>query len=164
MRRATTAVLAIMLLLVPAGVAAQARETRDVCLEVTALDSLTTAQVAAHVMGGTADVVGPGEKCRDEPLPVIAVPRDDLVDVREASWYRIEFQPDGRTLDVYYVNGVEDCFGLDRVEVAATESGLDVRVFTGDIPEVEFCNLPNVLYVTTLELDEPMITGSRGDD
>ena len=136
----------------------------DVCLEVTAIDNLTTAEVAAHVLGGTADVVGPGDKCRDEPIPISAVPRDDLVDVREVPWYRIEVHPDGRTFEVYHVNGVEDCFGLDQVEVAATDSGLDVRVFTGDIPEVEFCNLPNVLYAITLELDEPMITGGRVED
>lgn len=148
---------------VSSGTDADGRPTRDVCLRVTAIESLTTKQVADHVIGGTADVVGPGERCFEEPVPTVATPRDDLEEVREVGWRRIEIGPDGRTLEVHYLDGVPECYGLDRVEVSTNKAGLDVKVFTGRIPGVEFCNLPLLAWMTTVELDAPVVAGGQVD-
>jgi len=126
--------------------------------------ALVAAMAAVMLLPATAsahwpDLTGcePGE---DDRLP-FAEPREGLIDIREEPWQWIEVHPDGRTLDVYYYNGVEHCFGLDRIEISSTDTGLDVRVFTGKVPDAGACRYIALRYVTTVELDEPLITGGR---
>lgn len=137
---------------------AEARYGPPECGRVSTVTASLTVEV---VEVASAPVVGLGESYLDEPI--IGVPRGDIEDAREVPWSRIEIHPDGRSLDVYYLNGLEECFGLDRIEVSPTDSGLDIKVFTGHRPFEGLCRLPGRLWMTTVELDELLVTGGQGD-
>lgn len=134
---------------------------RDACLRVAGSDGGTAADVAQDVKDGTASVLGPGEHCRTRAAAIAVTPTNDLTDVAETGWDRVEFRDDGRTLDVYF-SGIEDCFGLDRVDVTTSAEGLDVRVFTGRIPSAGVCRYATRNYVTTVQLDDFEVTGASG--
>jgi hypothetical protein len=72
-------------------------------------------------------------------------------------------------LEVRFYNGVEDCYGLDRVEVEETATDVTVTVVTGSRPDVagRACIEIAELVVTVVTLDAPLgertlIDGSAG--
>ena len=54
-------------------------------------------------------------------------------------------------------------YGLDRVEVGRTESGIDIAVYVGHIPGATDCSQQEV-FVTTVVLDEALVEGGRSDE
>jgi len=80
------------------------------------------------------------------------------------AWDRIVVSPDGLTLSVYFWNGIEDCYGLHSVEVSETDSGIGVQLYTGTAAGAEdvACIEIAELFVTTVTLDEPLITNTQG--
>lgn len=129
------------------------------CLRVAGSGADRTEAIARQVMAGEALVVGPGIFCGPDPVPFIATPRDFLTDIYEIPWERLEVDPDGRTLHVYFGAGPFECSGLDRVEVSASDAGLDVRVFTGTPADAGFCFDVLMPWVTSVVLDEPVVLG-----
>ena len=122
--------------------------------------ALALATTGVLLLGGVATAhSATGEE------PTRTVPRDGLVDVHQTEWTELVFRDGGRELDVHYRSGPPICYGLDRVEVAMSEAGLDVRVFAGYLPpdEVEFCPQPRHDWVTTVDLGERMAFGSSGE-
>ena len=69
---------------------------------------------------------------------------------------------DEQTLDVFFYNGVQDCYGLERVDLEYGEDRITVKVFTGSIPTDEEVACIDIaeLQVVRVELDEP-IEGRR---
>jgi hypothetical protein len=155
---------------------------RDVCLRVepvaasqnanasrkaAGLWRYTPKHIARAIRRGTMEVVGPGAQCEETAKLIVGTPRDDLVDVGETTWRKLEFHDGGRRVDVHFGNGVPECYGLDRVEVTTSDAGLDVRVLTGRLPSdasAKFCNLPLLPWVTTVDLGERLAFGSDGQD
>lgn len=110
-------------------------------------------------------VAGPVAAQMDPPIAENAreaTPRDDLVNVSELPWSYLAIAPDGRSLEVYFQDGLPECRGLDRVETRREGGVLDVRVFTGDVADNEGCDALLVLWVTTVEFEEPLALGGRG--
>jgi hypothetical protein len=164
-------------LALPAATAAQdGRPARDVCLRVepaagaksaSGLWRYTPKQMAKAIRQGTLEAAGPGRQCDEGWEPIMGTPRDDLVDVGETAWSKLEFHDGGRKVDVHFGNGVPECDGLDRVEVTTSDAGLEVRVFTGELPfdeSARFCNQPRLPWVTTVDLGERLAFGSSGED
>lgn len=167
-------VLTLALVMSAATTANDDAPARDVCLRVEPVGGSQNAsglwrnpkQIAKAIRQGTMKVVGPGTQCDEQSEPIVGIPRDDLVDVGETTWRKLEFHDGGRKVDVHFGNGVPECYGLDHVEVTTSDAGLDVRVFTGEVPLEEGmgCILPLLGWVTTVDLGERLAFGSEGED
>ena len=90
-----------------------------------------------------------------EPDPTVENPRPH-------AWDRIVVSSDGLTLSVYFWMGIEKCNGLHSVTVSPTDSGIDLLLATGtpagsgDMVCIEIAQS----FVTTVTLDEPLITNT----
>ena len=101
--------------------------TRDphqgVCLRVTGDKAAWNADIARLVKQGSLTVSGPGTHCGPDPAPYIDTPVEGVEEAfggdywRSIYWQRLEVDPDGRTLHVYYYGLPVGCHALDRVEV-----------------------------------------------
>ena len=67
----------------------------------------------------------------------------------------------GRSLEVYWQDGLLECRGLDRIEATRDDGILDVRVFTGDVVDNKGCDALLILWFTTVEFEEPLALGGR---
>ena len=63
---------------------------------------------------------------------------------------------DERTLEVRFWGGVEDCYGVDRVEVEYREPDVTLTLFQGRVPTAEACIEIAVLTAVRVKLDEPL--------
>jgi hypothetical protein len=119
---------------------------------------------------GSAASPGPDEPVVGSPIPteptvidggaIPAVPDDRVVDPHPSAWDHVTIAADGRTMTVYFWNGVEACYGLHHVDVAIGADGLPVvTVFTGSlpIPVGTACIEIAQLYSTIVTLDSPII-------
>ena len=89
-----------------------------------------------------------------EPDPTVTSPTPH-------AWDRVVVGADGVTLDVYFWMGVRECNGLHSVDVAPTDTGIDLVLMTG-IPagaEDMVCIALAQDYRTTVVLEEPLVTG-----
>jgi len=126
--------------------------------------------IAGLLLGACADPsAGPGSQPPDTPvtsnpspggsIPTPTAkrvrPRADLVDVRPVPWEKVDVL-DQSTLDVQFYNGVEECYGLDRVEVEYSEDAVTVTVYVGRVPGARVCIEIAELKVTKVNLDEPL--------
>jgi hypothetical protein len=92
-------------------------------------------------------------------------PGPGIVDPIPHAWDHISVAPDGRTITVYYWGGVEDCYGLARVDVARDADGLlQVTVLEGrraDLPPDTACIEIALLKAVTIELEEPIVAPAQ---
>jgi hypothetical protein len=65
---------------------------------------------------------------------------------------------DGNKLEVRFYSGVEDCYGLERVDVEESDAEVLVSVFTGSRPEARdvACIEIAELVATVVTLDAPL--------
>ena len=89
------------------------------------------------------------------PTALTVSPRPGLVDVRPHIWDRFE-QVGPRKLRIEFYGGVEECEGLDRVEVEETARRVTVSLFVGRVPEAEVCIEIAVLKAVTVLVDGPI--------
>lgn len=100
------------------------------------------------------------------PTALPVSPRPGLLDVRPQAWDRAE--PVGpRRLRIEFYGGVEECEGLDRVEVEETRRAVTVTLFVGRVPTAEACIEIAVLKSVTVRVDAPIgerdiLDGSAG--
>ncbi len=90
-----------------------------------------------------------------EPTALRVSPRPGLLDVRPQAWERaVPVGP--RRLSIEFYGGVEECQGLDRVEVEETRRRVTVTIFVGRVPDAEACIEIAVLKAVTVRLDRPL--------
>ncbi|HZA26858.1 MAG TPA: hypothetical protein VE915_04305 [Actinomycetota bacterium] len=63
---------------------------------------------------------------------------------------------DERTIEVRFWGGVEECYGVDRVDVEYGMSALTVTVYQGRVPTAEVCIEIAVLTAVRVTLDQPL--------
>ena len=88
-------------------------------------------------------------------------PDPTVVDPRPHAWDRIVVGSDGRTLDIHFWMGIEECNGLHSVTVSPTNTGIDVALASGtpaDMAPGTACIEIAQPYVTTVTLDQPLIS------
>lgn len=90
-----------------------------------------------------------------EPTPLLVTPRPGLVDVRPNPFDRVVV-PDERTVEVWFYGGVEECYGVDRVDVRYGDAEITVTVYQGRVPTAEVCIEIAVLTAVRVALDEPL--------
>jgi hypothetical protein len=87
--------------------------------------------------------------------PLLVTPRPGLVDVRPNPFEKV-LVLDERTLEVRFWGGVDECYGVDRVDVNYGESEITVTVYLGRVPTAEVCIEIAVLTAVRVNLDEPI--------
>jgi hypothetical protein len=90
-----------------------------------------------------------------EPTPLFVTPRQGLVDVRPNPFDNVVVL-DERTLEVRFWGGVEECYGVDRVDVEYEDTEVVVTVYQGRVPTAEVCIEIAVLTAVRVKLDEPL--------
>jgi hypothetical protein len=90
-----------------------------------------------------------------EPTPLLVTPRPGLVDVRPNPYEKV-IVLDDRTLEVRFWGGVEECYGVNRVDVEYGETEVTVTVYQGRVPAAEVCIEIAVLKAVRVNLDEPL--------
>ena len=107
--------------------------------------------------GGPDDTVSstPGDEEPRDSGPQRVAPRDGLVDARPISWDRVRVIDD-TTIDLFYYSGIEECYGVDHVEVDYSKKAVTVTIYEGRVPEAEVCIELAVRKVLRVALDDPL--------
>lgn len=105
---------------------------------------------------GPDDVVSdtPGDDPPGRSGPQRVEPRSGLVDVRATRWDRHRVRAGGRAVDLFFWSGVEECYGVDRVEARYSEDAVELTIFEGREPAAEVCIELAVRKVVRVELEE----------
>ncbi len=125
--------------------------------------AIATALLSATLLVGAVAATSP---VPDEfgATPIAADPT--VIDARPHAWDRIIVSSDGRTLDIFFWMGIEECNGLRSVTVTPNDGlGLDIGLMTGQPASMEpdtACIEIAQLYVTTVVLERPLITQPMG--
>lgn len=101
----------------------------------------------------TSSPVSPGPV--PSPTPRLLEPEPGLVDVMVQPWDSSEVIGPG-TVQVTFYGGVEECYGLDRVEVREGPRRVVISVFMGRKPHAEVCIEIAELQSARVTLDEPV--------
>jgi hypothetical protein len=83
------------------------------------------------------------------------MPRPGLVDVRPNPFDAVEVL-DEKTIEVRFYGGVEECYGVDRVDVEYGVTEVTVTVHQGRVPTAEVCIEIAVLTAVRVTLNEPL--------
>ena len=145
------------------------------CLLVSlAIAMLAPAAAVAQSGGGSAGTGGPDQPVSSSPLPdapviatdgaALAVVDPTLQDLHPQPWDSITVSADGRTLTVYFYNGVSDCYGLGKVDVSSDGGRLTVTLYTGRVPGSQVCIDLAQLYKTIITLEQPLIVDGAAVD
>jgi hypothetical protein len=89
------------------------------------------------------------------PTPLLVSPRSGLVDVRPTAWEKAEVVNEG-TLLVQFWGSVEECYGVDRVDVDYGTGNVTVTVYVGRVPSAEVCIEIALLKAVRVSLEEPL--------
>jgi hypothetical protein len=89
------------------------------------------------------------------PTPLLITPRPGLADPRPLAWESVDLEGD-RTLLIQFYGGVEECYGLDHVEVHYGADEVTVTLYQGRVPSAGVCIEMVVLKVVRVELREPL--------
>ena len=126
---------------------------------------MTVAVVASACGGSTESPAGgsdtpvsntPGHEEPGAGGPQRVEPTEGLVDIRTTTFDRSARRDGGRALDLFFWSGVEECYGVDRVEVEYFKRIVSVTIFEGRRPEAETCIEMAVRKVIRVELDEQL--------
>jgi hypothetical protein len=109
---------------------------------------------------------GPSLAPAATPFPSTAIPAvptpGAIVDPAPVPWEHVTVSPDGVSLTIYFTNGAEGCYGLDRVEVTSGDGGvLTVTPYVGfraDAADKRCIQIVET-YQTTITLDAPLLGG-----
>jgi hypothetical protein len=75
--------------------------------------------------------------------------------VRPIPWEKVDVV-DERTIEVRFWGGIEECYGVDRVDVEYRANEVAVTVYQGRVPAAEVCIEIAVLTAVRVSLDEPL--------
>lgn len=90
-----------------------------------------------------------------EPSPSMVRPRDGLVEPWPVALEGIEPLGPDRLLATFY-GGVEECYGVARVDVEETSDTVTITVYEGRVPEAEVCIEIALLKGVVVTLDAPI--------
>jgi hypothetical protein len=90
-----------------------------------------------------------------KPTPLLVEPRPDLVDIRPQPWDKARVI-DPRTVEVRFYGGIEECYGVARVDVDYRKRSVVITVYGGRVPTAEVCIEIAVLKAVRVDLTEPL--------
>ena len=95
-------------------------------------------------------------------------PDGGLTHVIPTAWEKAKVTRDGRSARLTWYSGVEECYGLDHVDVDYGKTTVTVTMYSGSRPEAEECIDLAERVVTIVDFDEPLagrelVDGARID-
>ena len=105
---------------------------------------------------GTTPIHYPGDGAtRINPDPTV-------VDLHRQSWDHVTVDQNGTRLVIYFWMGIQDCYGLGKVDVSRHDGQLTVKLWTGTQADAQNTVCPDIaqLYKTVVHLNRPIITGN----
>lgn len=81
-------------------------------------------------------------------------PEEGLVDVRPRMFNR--HRAEGRKVTLLYWSGVDECYGLDRIEIRERPRKVVLTIFEGRHPEAEVCTEQAVKVRSIATLQRPL--------
>ena len=90
-----------------------------------------------------------------KPTPALVRPRPGLVDIRPQPWDKAKVLGP-RTVEVRFYGGVEECYGLARVDVDERKRSVVITLHTGRVPTAEVCIEIAVLNAVRVKLTEQL--------
>ncbi|HET6776233.1 MAG TPA: hypothetical protein VFH81_00510 [Actinomycetota bacterium] len=90
-----------------------------------------------------------------KPTPLLVEPRPGLVDIRPQPWDKARVI-DPRTVEVRFYSGIEECYGVARVDVDYRKRSVVITVYGGRVPTAEVCIEIAVLKAVRVDLTEPL--------
>lgn len=90
-----------------------------------------------------------------KPTPFLVQPRDGLVDIQPQPWHRAKVIDD-RTIEVRFWGGVEECYGLARVDVEYRTRSVVITLYGGRVATAEVCIELAMLKAVHVDLSEPL--------
>lgn len=110
-----------------------------------------TSDPESPVSSAPGDPGSPGPS----PSPRVVEPRDGLVDPHPSAFDRAA-AVDEDSVRVEFSMGVEECYGLDRVDVEYGRDVVVLTLFVGRVPGDHACIEIAEFVVTTVDLAEPL--------
>jgi hypothetical protein len=77
------------------------------------------------------------------------------VDLRPIHWDRAKVI-DERTVEISFYDGVEECYGLARVDIEYRERSVVITLHGGRVPTAEVCIELAMLKAVRVDLSEPL--------
>lgn len=131
-----------------------------------ALLAIVAVTPAAAQSPAVSPIAGASQVPAASPFPSTAIPAvatpGAIVDPQPVPWQHVTISPDGVSLTIYFANGPDGCFGLDRVEVTEGEGGIPtVTPYVGFREDAanKRCLAVIDTYQTTITLDAPLLGG-----
>lgn len=81
--------------------------------------------------------------------------RDGLIEPRPIPWDKRRIRG-SRTIDLFFWHGVEECYGIDHVDIDYRRRSVRVTLFEGRNPEADICIEIAVRKVIRVHLDESL--------
>ena len=81
-------------------------------------------------------------------------PEEGLVDIYARQFDR--HKADGRKVTLFYWSGVDECYGLDRIEIKERNRKVVLTIFEGRDPETEVCTEQAVKVRSIARLERPL--------
>lgn len=94
-----------------------------------------------------------------EPTPLLVTPRPGSIEPRPHAWESVTVENE-RTLLIRFYGGVEECYGLDHVDVRYSRHEITVTLYEGRVPGAGVCIDLAMLKAVRAHLDEP-VTGRK---
>ena len=98
----------------------------------------------------------PGNEPSDKGGAQRVEPHDDVIDVHATVWDRHKVRAGGRAIDLYFWSGVEECYGVDHVEVVYGKRKITATIYEGREPTADACIELAVRKVIRVELEEAL--------
>ncbi len=131
--------------------------------------------LAAILAGGTLSPTGastsadtpvsaPATTDRSDSKAELREPEEGLVDVYDRPFDRHKAR--GRKVTLFYVSGLDECYGLDRIKVRERRRKVVLTIFEGTHPDVDACPDVGVFVKSIARLKRPLgdrrvVDGSR---
>jgi hypothetical protein len=89
-------------------------------------------------------------------------PDPTVIDLHRTAWDHVRVSADGRRLVVFFWMGVQDCYGLGKVDTVRRNGHLVIKLFTGIRPQAAYTTCIEIaqLYKTVIYLKNPILTSA----
>lgn len=125
---------------------------------------------SAAAIGCGGEETGPGGRSPDVAVtavtphgpptngsgPRAVEPEGGLTSVIPTAWTKAKVAPDELSARLTWYSGVEECYGLDRVQVGYRDETVEITLYAGSRPQAETCIELAEKVVTVVGFKEPL--------
>lgn len=121
-------------------------------LAVAACGGLTNGSAASP--DDPVSTVATNDSSQDDPRRELREPEEGLVNIYDRPFDGHKSK--GRKVTLFYVSGVDECYGLDRIKIRERRHRVVLTIFEGTHPEADACPDLGVYVKSIAILEEPL--------